>query len=29
MFSGAMGVFGGLIAFAAKLTTKEGLWGMA
>jgi MFS family permease len=29
MFSSAMGVFGGLIAFAAKLTTKEGLWGMA
>ncbi|EAU30841.1 conserved hypothetical protein [Aspergillus terreus NIH2624] len=28
MFSGAMGVFGGLIAFAAKLTTKEGLWGV-
>ncbi|PWY94778.1 MFS general substrate transporter, partial [Aspergillus sclerotioniger CBS 115572] len=29
MFSGSMAVFGGFIAFAAKRTTKEGLWGMA
>ncbi|RHZ47217.1 MCT family MFS transporter [Aspergillus thermomutatus] len=28
MFSGAMGVVGGFIAFAAKLTTREGLWGL-
>ncbi|KAL2832990.1 major facilitator superfamily domain-containing protein [Aspergillus cavernicola] len=29
MFSGSMGVFGGFIAFAAKLTTKEGLLGLS